>query len=349
MRNLRKIILTGGCGGVGTNIATYLLNKGFNVVSFDNLSSRFSETNILKHKNYSFVHGDIRVQSDIKKIQGDILIHLASCEYYRDNIAGDLNIIELCKEKNIPLILVSSNKVYSNLVDKLPFTEFESRYVLGKKTGEYTKKGKPITKSKVYGNGINETFPIDGLDNYFRTLYGAAKYTGDLFTQEFNYLGLNSTIIRASFIYGRFQYTDWLSKLMISRLLGREVEIDGNGKKVTDALYAEDFSELILNIILNFDSYKSKVFNVGGGCEPSFTVSKIEALNLIDILDQRAGFDNKPSEIKFIDEIKNEKNIYLTDLTKISKYWKPKTTVFTGFEKKYHWLSENINFIREMM
>lgn len=348
MNKLEKIVIIGGCGGIGTNLATHFLKKGFKTTSFDNLSSRFSKTNILKHKNYSFIEGDIKRKSDLR-FNGDFVIHLASSDNYRDNISGDLNLIEYCKEKNIPLIFVSSNRIYSNLVNKIPFTEFTSRYVIGEKTGQYTKKGKPITKSKVYNEGIDETFPIDGLDNYFKTLYGASRYTGDMFTQEFSQLGLKATILRTSFVYGKYQYTDWLSYFMIARLTGRDIEIQGSGKEVTDALYVDDFSELMELIVTKFDNFEGKVFNIGGGHNPSFTVSKLEALNLIDILDQRAGFDNKPSKVKFTKGDEFQHRIYLSDIRKVSKYWKPKTTVFSGFEKKYNWIYENIDFIKEAL
>ena len=343
---IKKIIITGGAGFLGTNIATTLLNNDFKVLSFDNLSSRFSDTNVLKHKNYQFIHGDTRIKNELN-IEGDFLVHCASSDNYRGNIEGDLNVIEFCYENKIPFIFLSSNKVYTNLVNKIPITEFDSRYVLGKKTGEYTRKGKPIVKSKIYNQGIDESFHTDGLDKFIRSLYGASKYTGDIFTQEFNSLGLEATILRISFIYGKYQFNDWLSELMIARLLSRSIKINGGGKEVTDALYINDFCELVLLIINNFEEFKHKIFNIGGGSDPSFTVSKLEALNLIDVLDQRAGLNNKPSKISFKPAEKHEHKIYLTNLTKISKYWKPKTVVFAGFEKKYHWLNENINWIKE--
>lgn len=344
---IKTIIITGGCGSLGVNLATELLKNDFKVITFDNLSSSFSDTNILKHKNYTFIHGDIRIKNDLKKLEGDLLIHTAEPDDYRDIIDGGLNIIEYCQNNKIPLILISSNKIYSNLINKIPATELPSRLVLGRETGEYTKKGKPVIKSKVYENGIDETFPIDGLDLYFRSLIGASKYTGDLFTQEYNHLGLGSVIIRLSFTYGKYQYTDWLSKLMIARLIGREVVIEGTGKEVTDALFFEDFSELILLILNRFNEFKGKTFNIGGGFEPSFTISKLEALGLIDVLDQRSGYNNKPSKITYQQTMPYEHNIYLTDLSKISPYWKPKTVVFSGFEKKYNWLHDNLELIKE--
>jgi len=342
---MKKIIITGGCGGVGTNLCSYLLMRDYEVVSFDNLSSKYSDTNILTHEKYEFIHGDIRLKEDIEKIKGDIVVHLAQNENYRSNIDGDLNVIEFCNKKKIPLIFCSNAKVYSSLVNSIPKTEMESRYVLGNKTGKYTKKGKPIVDAGKYNLGIEETFPMDGMGKYFKTLYGASKYVGDMFAQEFNFDKLQSIILRTSFIYGKYQFNDWLSEIMIAKLLRKPLKIKGTGKEVTDALYADDFSELIYMLINNFDKLKNNVFNVGGGHEPSFTISKLEALSLIDILDQRANLNNPAIKVRYAKS--NEHTIYLSNISKLKKYWKPKTIVFAGFEKKFEWIHKNINILKE--
>lgn len=338
-----KIAITGGCGGIGTNICSYLLSRDYEVISFDNLSSRYSDTNILRHKRYKFVHGDARIKDDVSKIDADYVIHLAEDDNYRNNITGDLNIIEHCSNKKIPLIFCSSNKVYSNLVNSIPKTELDSRYTIGKKTDQFNQKGKPIIEAGKFGEGIKETFPMDGFGEYYRSLYGASKYVGDLFSQEFNKVKKSKVIIlRLSYIYGKYQYNDWLADIMIKKILGGEVE--GGGKEVTDALYADDFSELILKLISDFDVHNGKVYNIGGGSSPSFNISRLEAINLVDVLDQRAGYKHGLVKIK---NKKEDFDVYISDLSKISPYWKPKTIVFMGFEIKFKWILQNIDLIKE--
>ena len=221
----------------------------------------------------------------------------------------------------------------------------ESRYVLGKKTGRYTKKGKPIVDAGKYNLGIEETFPMDGMGKYYKTLYGASKYVGDMFAQEFNFDKLESIILRTSFVYGKYQFNDWLSEMMIAKILKKPLKVNGTGKEVTDALYADDFSELIHTLINNFKELKNNVFNVGGGHEPSFTISRLEALSLIDVLDQRANLGNPAIKVKYTHD--DEKTIYLSNISKLAEYWKPKTIVFAGFEKKFEWINKNINLIKE--
>lgn len=354
-----KIMIFGSAGFIGTNIASKALSRGHSIVAIDNIKRRGVESNILRHKNYQFIHGDVRCKEDFDFFPKDIdgIINLAanpgipwSIENpvydFNSNCAGALNVLEFAKNNGkIPVVFASTNKIYSeavNKIDVVPYTPTD------KTTGKQMRSDatRYVYKDEYWKDGIPEEFYMDGQGKFAHSPYGCSKAGADLYHQEYYHcFGVPTVINRMSCIYGKYQFgvsdQGWVSWFMIAKILGKPLTIYGDGLQVRDALYAEDLADLYLMELENINVHKGNVYNVGGG--PKNTVSIKEAIELINILDKG---EHKPFEISYQPWRHADHKVYISNINKVSKYWKPKTTVFNGFSKTYQWIKNNKDLIR---
>jgi len=178
---------------------------------------------------------------------------------------------------------------------------------------------------------------------------GNSKASADLYHQEYYHaFGVPTVVNRMSCIYGKYQFgvadQGWVAWFMIAKVLSKPLTIYGNGLQVRDALYAEDVAELYLMELENIDKFKGQVFNVGGG--PANTVSLKEAIELIEILDHG---EHPKLKINYTDWRLADHRVYISDITKVSKYWKPKTNVFYGFYKTFNWVKDNKDILEKFI
>lgn len=352
---MRTILVTGGAGFCGTNAAVRLLKEGYKIIAFDSLVRKGVKSNLLKHINYEFVKGDVRRLEDLKPIKADAIIHLAANpsvpgsfkdpDYdFLTNALGTFNILQYArKQGNIPVIYNSTNKVFSERMNTIELSEWETRYIFGKPG--WINRRKKIERRMItdFFRGIDEEFPVDGL-GFPHSPYGVSKLTGDLLCQEWYHAFKVPTIVnRCSCMYGKYQQgvedQGWVAWFMIAKILEKPLTIFGDGKQVRDALYGEDLAELYsiqLKNLLGEQSMAGEVFNVGGG--PKNTISLLEAIELIEAIDRkrhkRYEITHKPW--RFADQ-----KVYYSDITKISSLWEPKTSVSNGFNQTYHWILDN--------
>ena len=343
-----KILLTGGVGFLGTNIATLALQRGHKVVAFDNLIRPGVETNILKHNDYEIVRGDVRNPEDFLRIPDDVdgICHLAanpgvpwSFAYpkydYNVNNGGTFNVLEYAREHgNLPVIYASTNKCYSEIVNTIPVEEKRTRYVYSEEK---------------YKKGINEKFPIDGYGDWGHSPYGVSKLSGDLMCQEwFHAFGVPTVVNRMSCLYGKYQFgvTDqgWMAWFVIAKIMGIPLTFFGDGKQVRDALYGTDIARLYIMELEHIKKFKGKVFNVGGGMNN--TVSLLEAIELIDLIDRGR---HTPFRIKYGDWRMSDHKCYISDISKIEKYWEPEVNVGLGLRKTYDWVLSNKELIKRYL
>ena len=350
MNNIQKtILITGGCGHIGTNLATLALKKGYNVISFDNLHRAGVETNILKHENYQMVRGDIRNPEDFNFIPNRDKItaiynfaansgvpwSFKNPEFdYNVNARGVFNVLEFSRKNGkIPVIQSSTNKIYSEDINEIPLIEKRTRYVYN---------------DNKFKNGISESFPMDSVGKSGHSPYGNSKASADLMCQEwYHAFNIPTVVIRMSCIYGKYQFgvTDqgWMAWFVIAKVLGLPLTIYGDGKQVRDALYAEDVARLYLMALENIDKFKGKVFNIGGGMKN--TVSLIEAIELIDLIDNGRHPEFK---IKYEDWREADHRCYISDIDKITSCsdWSPTINVGLGLRKTYDWVVNNKELLK---
>jgi CDP-paratose 2-epimerase len=332
-----KILITGGCGFVGTNIALYLNTKGFNVSSLDNLSRKGSSYNfsLLKKKkivNYKF---DISNYNYIKKLpKFDLIIDCcaeASVEISRKdvdrvfntNLIGTLNILKKVKKDNSLIIFLSSSRVYS-------INELNKNYKIGKKQKKLIDLNFPKSKP--------------------RSIYGFTKLASEMLIEEFSYaFNIKYIINRCGVISGPLQFGKqdqgfvslWISSYISKKNLSY-IGYNGSGKQMRDVLHIVDLCKLILLQIKNFKKINNLIFNVGGS-----NYSSTNLKNLSKICEEITG-----NKIKF-KKVKKTSIYdipwYCSDNSKVSKAynWKPEKNIKDIVNDVYKWLKTNKNLLKE--
>jgi len=339
-----RVLITGGAGMVGSHTAEYYAKKGDKVVVLDNLmrSKLFGydkksveyNWNYLKiYKNIKRIKGDIREKKDVLEAIGkgvDLCIHTAgqpgvplSCripmEDFSINAFGTLNVLECMrqKSKDAAFIYCSTNKVFGENVDKIKLVEKEKRYIYdGVK-------------------GVTENMSIDLTGH---TPYGASKYVGDIYTQEYAHMyGMKTAVFRMSCIYGtrQFGFEDqgWVAHFVIANLFKRPIKIFGNGKQVRDLLYVENLVEAYDKFYKG--SIKHDVYNIGGGLKN--TASLLEFIEMIE------GCTGIKMKYSFDDWRPSDQKVYISDIAKVSKAlnWKPRINPVKGVERLAEWVKKN--------
>ncbi len=341
---LGRVLVTGGAGMVGSHTAEYYAKKGCAVTILDNLrrsqlfgydkeSVEYNWNYLAKYRNIKRIKGDVRHEEDVKKALGDgvdLVIHTAAQpgvpssvrnpgEDFSINAFGTLNVLECVRRvcSKATFVYCSTNKVYGENVDQIPLKELEKRYV-------YEGTG-----------GVSEEMSIDHCGH---TPYGASKFVGDIYTQEYAYIyGMKTAVFRMSCIYGarQFGFEDqgWVAWFIIAALFNRPITIYGNGKQVRDLLYVED-------LVKAYDLFwgsglKHAVYNIGGG--PENTISLLEFL---EVLEQETG---KRSKVAFRDWRPSDQKVYISDISKVREKlgWTPKISPREGVKRLVKWVRDN--------
>lgn len=343
-----KILITGGCGFVGSWLSI-LLKKNhpdYIIYAFDNLKRRGSELNIprLKSAGVNFVHGDVRIKEDLGEFSSlDTIIDasaepsvLFGIEHGLDylvgtNFNGTINCLQLAKKFNADFIFLSTSRVYPiHHLELIKTVEATTRFEI---SGEQTLPG-------IDGKGISESFPIDGS----RSFYGASKYASELFVNEFSeFSSLKTVINRCGVIAGPWQMGKvdqgfvvlWAAKHYWKDKLAY-IGYGGEGKQVRDILHIRDLYELIDYQIHNVDSVNGGTFNVGGGVQNS--VSLLELTRICqEVTGNQIEIEKQP-ETRVADV-----KLYVTDNTKVSTEtgWDPKVGISEIVGDIVQWIKEN--------
>ncbi|MBS3052370.1 MAG: GDP-mannose 4,6-dehydratase [Candidatus Aenigmarchaeota archaeon] len=340
---MKKILITGGLGFIGCNLADFFLQHGDEVIILDNFLRKGSEKNLSylvdKYKKLEMESGDVRHINDISKVLEekniDVILHTAGQtavttsvinpqKDFEINALGTFNVLEAARlSKNDPIIIfTSTNKVYGDNVNKIPLIEKKSRY-------EFS--------DEKFKHGIPEDFPTDAEEH---TPYGSSKYSGDIYTRDYSRIyGLKTVVFRMSCIYGFRQNGNedqgWLAHFLISAMNNKPITIFGDGKQVRDVLFISDFVELFDICLKKINKTRGQVYNIGGGHEN--TISLLELLDLM----KKWGLSPKHS---FSDWRPADQKVYVSDIRKVEKEtgWKPKTNPDTGVRKLLEWAKETI-------
>ncbi len=346
---LMKILITGGCGFVGSSIAISIKKKypSYDIIAFDNLKRRGSELNIprLKNAKIQFVHGDVRNKEDFDAIgEGTNLIIEASAEpsvlaginstpdyLVNTNLTGTINCLYFAQKSKANFIFLSTSRIYPiETIEKAAYTEKETRFAFSDKQ-EF---------AGISEKGIAEDFPLEG----YRSLYGATKLASELMIHEFqHFFGIKTVINRCGVLTGPWQMGKvdqgvmvlWVARHYWKKNLSY-IGYGGTGKQVRDVLHVDDLFNLIDYQIHNMNAVNGKVYNVGGGNEISVSLQELTRIcekvtgNKIDIQEIN---ENRQADIR----------IYITDNKKVNEAtgWKPTIPVEKIVEDIYLWIKEN--------
>jgi CDP-paratose 2-epimerase len=278
----RPILVTGGAGFIGSNLADRLAAEGHRVVIYDSLARAGVETNLEWLQSR---HGD-RIQPIIADIRDEdrvadaaarakAVFHLAaqvavttSMTDPRDdftiNIVGTLNLLDALRTRNpkAPIIFASTNKVYGDL-GEIEFRLQGDHYV-------------PADKD-VRTNGIGEGRPLD-----FHTPYGCSKGAADQYVLDYaRSFGIESCVIRMSCIYGQRQKgtedQGWVAHFLIRALEGLPITLYGDGCQVRDILDVSNAVEAYVHAWQRIGSVKGRAFNLGGGLDNAVSLRQLLA------------------------------------------------------------------------
>ncbi|MBU1627006.1 GDP-mannose 4,6-dehydratase [bacterium] len=346
---MRRILITGGAGFVGSHAAEFYARKGWEVVVYDNLSrdkllkrningKDFNWNYLKQFSNVTLIKNDILDYKELlRAMEGvDAVIHAAAqtavtvsvtdpVPDFQTNAIGTFNVLEAARNtKSRPVVIYcSTNKVYGENVNHTGTIETESRYEF----------------SDGFKNGIPENLSIDHCEH---TPYGCSKLTGDLYTQDYAHLyGMRTGVFRMSCIYGSRQFgvedQGWIAWFVIATFKDEPIRIDGDGKQVRDVLYVEDLIEAFDKFI--HSNIQHCVINIGGG--------KDNSIPILHVLKQLYEYTGKRSEISFHDWRPSDQKIYISDISKAENLlgWKPCINVNEGIKKLTTWVQNNIEFL----
>jgi CDP-paratose 2-epimerase len=337
-----KLLITGGCGFLGSNLAAHGIDLDYEVIVFDNLSRLGAVENLtwLRNRgNFTFVHGDIRNKNDvtrlIKSYKPEALFHLAGqvamttslANPFMDfevNIGGSLNVLEAVRLHSVEtsIFYSSTNKVYGDL-EQFRYEESARRYVC-------------IDSP----NGFNEEVGLD-----FHSPYGCSKGAADQYMLDYARLfGLKTTVFRHSSMYGGRQFASydqgWVGWFCQKGLEQKATPndppftISGSGKQVRDVLHADDMVSLYYSSLHQQDKVSGQAFNVGGGTENS--LSLLELFDLIEkIIGVKLSYVNLPVRA-------SDQKIFVADYSKLQAItgWSPKVDKNDGVSRMISWLDQ---------
>lgn len=334
----KYILITGGAGFIGTNLAKHFLGQGYYVMVYDNLFRSGVEKNLAWLKKHYPERLLIQV-ADIyeEKILRESVNHALAVFHFSAQVAvtaslqnpnhdfevnmkGTFQLLEAIRlsPNKPPVIFTSTNKVYGNLPD-INLEVSDTRYI--------------PTEEKYKIFGIDE-----GRNLEFHSPYGCSKGAADQYILDYSRsFGLKTLVFRMSCIYGPHQFgtedQGWVAHFLISALEGKPITIFGDGKQVRDVLYVDDLIAAFELALQNMATVNGKVFNIGGG--PSNTVSLLEILHQI-----REETGIKP-QISFEDARIGDQKYYVTDIRSFGKAtgWEPSFSIELGLKRMLEWYS----------
>ncbi len=335
-----KVVVTGGCGFLGSHVCEFYARRGAQVVAYDNLTKyELSRTGFdaeaARRHNRDYLEG-LGVQvvvADVRNFEeladctsgAHYLVHTAaqpamtiSWEDPRldmtTNVVGTFNVLEAARAHKIPVACCATIHVYGNRINET-LKEGEKRYLRD-----------PA--------GIDENHPT--LQGTLTPLH-ASKAAGDTYVKVYaDTYGLPAASFRLTGIYGTRQFGGedhgWVANFVIRSVLGKPITIYGTGKQVRDIIYATDVCEAFEAF---YKTRRSGIYNIGGG-----TKTAISLLECIDFIESITG---KRPEVRFAPDRHGDLRYFVCDISKAKRElgWDVKVEPQEGVERLLRWVERN--------
>lgn len=337
-----RLLITGGCGFLGSNLASDALARGDELVIFDNLYRNGSRANLIWLQNqgeFIFEHGDIRNQNDITRVvqsfKPDAIFHLAGQVAmttsianprmdFEVNVMGTHNLLEAVRQhvKDAIVVYSSTNKVYGDL-EQYAYRETDTRY-----------------ECIEHAKGFDEKTQLD-----FHSPYGCSKGAADQYMLDYaRIFGIKTVVFRHSSMYGGRQFATydqgwvgWFCQQAAESKNGTLKEpftISGTGKQVRDVLHADDMKRLYAAAVTNIEQAKGQAFNIGGGI-----LNSLSLLELFAMLEEIAGVKLNYTKLPVRE---SDQRVFVADIAKAQKLlgWKPEVTSREGIARMFEWVGQ---------
>ncbi|MBU3918527.1 NAD-dependent epimerase/dehydratase family protein [Patescibacteria group bacterium] len=341
-----KVLITGGCGFIGSHTCEYYIKKGDQVISFDNMtkyeltrtgyaadSARDYNWNFLKKLGVNLLKEDIRDYDKLKEAAKgcDFIIHTAAQPAmtiseedpdldFSTNVLGTFNVLKVARDYKIPVVSCATIHIYGNEINK-ELEEGETRYLR-----------EPIE--------IDEKYPV--MEGILTPLH-VSKRAAELYVQTFiDTYNLEAASFRLTGLYGPNQFGGedhgWVANFAIRAILGEPINIYGAGKQVRDILYAKD-------AVRAFDAFyknrKSGIYNIGGASKTS-----ISLIECVEIIKEIIG---KDVQVNFCPDRFGDLRYFVCDISKAKEKlnWEPTVLPKEGINNLIDWVKENINLFKK--
>jgi len=349
-----NVLITGGAGFIGAELAFHLKRQGHRVIVVDNLVRRGSEFNLPRFRRHGvqFIHGDVRCMEDFTNFpKGIDLICETSAQPsvvtgygnpvfdITNNTLGLIHTLEFARQNSCAVIFWSTNKVYGgDRINMFPRLEEATRWAWNKEEIR-SQFGNRLPPGFDPDYGFSEELSIDGGQH---SIYGLSKVMADLACQEYaNAFGLKAVINRFSCVAGEGQFgkseQGWVSWWAIAFHFGLPLKYIGwGGKQVRDVLFIEDVCRLVDLEMERLDRIAGEVFNIGGGVGQ--TLSLMEATTLL----QKKFGHEVPITVEDQPR-KADQCIYISDIRKARRIlgWSPRVGIEEGYERIIEWIRAN--------
>jgi CDP-paratose 2-epimerase len=352
---MARVLVTGGAGFVGSNLAIALAaDPEREVLALDNLHRRGSELNPprLADAGVEFIRADVREPAELQRLPHVDAIVECSAEpsvmsgvegdtsyLLHTNLTGAYNCLELARRDGASMLFLSTSRVYSiAALESIRLREGDARFEIA---DEQELEG-------VSPRGISERFPTRGA----RTLYGTTKLAAELLIDEYRAgFGIRAVVDRCGVIAGPWQmgkvdqgvFTHWMLSHHFRQPL-RYIGYGGSGKQVRDLIHIDDLIELVDEQLRDGERWDGLTVNVGGGPERSLSL-----LETTEICQELTG---NQVEIEPVPETRQgDVPTYVSDCAQLFGHteWRPRRSAEQTLRDIHGWIASNEDALPEAL
>ena len=337
---MSKVLVTGGCGFLGSHVCELFRKEGWEVISYDSMTkyelgrtgygtekTRMFNWNYLESIGCQMVKADVCDEQALKDHSSgcDYIVHTAAQPAmtiswedprldFNTNVLGTFNVLDAARKHKIPCVNTSSIHVYGNRINDTL------------KEGKTAYERDPIAIGEDHEVMVGELSPLH-----------ASKMSAEHYVRTFtDMLDTPAATFRYTGIYGPRQFGGedhgWVANFSIRAIFEMPLRIFGTGKQARDILFAEDAARAYLDY---FKNPVPGVYNIGGG--PGHKISLLECIDMIgDILGRKAEVEMHP-------ERPGDMRYFICDISAANKAFgfNPATKPREGVEKLLKWTEEN--------